>query len=136
AVPPLAEHENGFGLWFSKITVLAQELSISIHLYCNEATKTALERILKKGKLTASISMENFTEWEDFFILSKNIHKDDLVVLISARKGAASYMGVLENLPSKLEKYFPLNSRFVIYPQQFDNFSDDRYPDLDISSEP
>lgn len=80
--------------------------------------------------------MENFTEWEDFFILSKNIHKDDLVVLISARKGAASYMGVLENLPSKLEKYFPLNSRFVIYPQQFDNFSDDRYPDLDISSEP
>jgi len=136
AVPPLAEHENGFGLWFSKITVLAQELSISIQLYCNEATKTAVERILKKGKLTASISMHNFTDWEDFFILSKDIHKDDLVVLISARKGAASYMGLLENLPSKLEKYFPLNSRFVIYPQQFENFSDDRYPDLDISSEP
>lgn len=136
AVPPLAEHENGFGLWFSKITTLAQELSISIHLYCNEATKTAVDRILKKGKVPASISMHNFTDWEDFLILSKDIHQDDLVVLISARKGAASYMGVLENLPSKLEKYFPLNSRFVIYPKQFENFSDDRYPDLDISSEP
>jgi len=57
-------------------------------------------------------------------------------VLIYPRRGAASYIGTLENLPSKIEKYFPLNSRFVIYPQQFDNFSDERYADLDISSEP
>ncbi len=135
-VPPLAEHENGFALWVSKITALAQELSISIQLYCNEATKSALERILKKGRLAASITIHNFTDWEDFLILSKEIHQDDLLVLISARKGAASYIGVLENLPSKLEKHFPLNSRFVIYPKQFENFSDERYADLDISSEP
>ena len=134
--PPLAEHENGFSLWVSKIATLAQELSISIQLYCNEATQSAVDRILKKGKLPASISMQNFTDWEDFMILSKDIHQDDLLVLISARKGAASYIGVLENLPSKFEKYFPLNSRFVVYPQQFDNFSDERYADLDISSEP
>ncbi len=134
--PPLAEHENGFSLWVSKIATLAQELSISIQLYCNEATQSAVDRILKKGKLPASISMQNFTDWEDFMILSKDIHQDDLLVLISARKGAASYIGVLENLPSKFEKHFPLNSRFVVYPQQFDNFSDERYADLDISSEP
>lgn len=134
--PPLAEHENGFSLWVSKIATLAQELSISIQLYCNEVTQSAVDRILKKGKLPASISMQNFIDWEDFIILSKDIHQDDLLVLISARKGAASYIGVLENLPSKFEKYFPLNSRFVVYPQQFDNFSDERYADLDISSEP
>src|SRR5690606_33046186 len=134
--PPLAEHENGFGLWVAKITTLAKELSISIQLYCNEATQKAVERLLKKQKLTTSISIYNFTDWEDFLILSKDIHQDDLFVLISARKGAASHMSVLENLPSKLEKYFPLNSRFVVYPQQFENFSDERYTDLDISSEP
>ena len=134
--PPLAEHENGFNLWVSKITALAQELSVSIQLYCNEATQNTVERILKKGKITASISMQTFTDWEDFLILSKDIHQDDLLILISARKGAASYIGTLENIPSKIEKYFPLNSRFVIYPQQFDNFSDERYADLDISSEP
>src|SRR5690554_281358 len=134
--PPLAEHENGFNLWVSKITALAQELSVSIQLYCNEATQNAVERILKKGKITASISMLTFTDWEDFLILSKDIHQDDLLILISARKDAASYIGTLENIPSKIEKYFPLNSRFVIYPQQFDNFSDERYADLDISSEP
>lgn len=136
AVPPLAEHENGFALWITKMAKLAQELSISIQIYCNEATKKTIERLFKKEKLTSSIAFRHFTDWEDFLILSKDVHQDDLIVLVSARKGAASYMGVLENLPSKIEKYFPLNSRFVIYPQQFDNFSDERYADLDISSEP
>lgn len=135
--PPLSEHENGFSLWITKMTKLAQELSISILLYCNEATQNAVERVLKKTKqASGAISLKLFTDWEDFLILSKDVAVDDLIVLISARRGAASYMGVLENVPSKMEKYFPLNSRFVIYPQQFDNFSDDRYADLDISSEP
>jgi Kef-type K+ transport system membrane component KefB len=134
--PPLAEHENGFSLWVTKLCALAQELSVSIQFYCNESTQNSVEKVIKKGKLAASITMHVFTDWEDFLILSKDIHQDDLLVLISARRGAASYMGILENIPSKIEKYFPLNSRFVIYPQQFDNFSDDRYPDLDISSEP
>jgi Kef-type K+ transport system membrane component KefB len=135
--PPLSEHENGFGLWITKMTKLAQELSISIVLHCNEATQNAVARLLKKTKQGSGVvTMKLFTDWEDFLILSKDVNENDLIVLISARKGAASYMGVLENLPSKMDKHFPLNSRFVIYPQQFDNFSDDRYADLDISSEP
>src|SRR5690554_3195185 len=71
AIPPLAEHENGFSLWIAKITTLAQEISVSIHIYGNEATQKAVERELKKGKLAASISMSTFTDWEDFLILSK-----------------------------------------------------------------
>lgn len=136
AAPPLSEHENGFGLWMSKMTKLAQELSISIVMYCNEATEKAVEKYLKTTRQTSVISIKSFSDWEDFLIISKDINEDDLFVLVSARKGATSYIGVLENLPSKIEKYFPNNSRFVIYPQQFDNFSDERYSDLDISSEP
>jgi Kef-type K+ transport system membrane component KefB/nucleotide-binding universal stress UspA family protein len=129
--PPLTEHENGFGLWLSKIAKLAQELSIPILLYCNEATEKAVEKFFKKAKLTASITVKSFTDWEDFLVLSRHIHKNDLFVLISARKGATSYLGVLENLPFKLEKHFTTNSRFVIYPQQFtDNLSSEQYADI------
>jgi len=135
AAPPLTEHENGFGLWVTKIAKLAHELSIPILLYCNEATEKAVERLFKRAKLTASISIKVFTDWEDFFVLSRNIHEDDLFVLVSARKGATSYLGVLDNLPVKLEKHFAVNSRFVIYPQQYaDNISIDQYND--ISTEP
>jgi hypothetical protein len=60
---------------------------------------------------------------------------DDLFILVSARKGAASYMAVIENLPTKLEKHFPSNSKLVIYPQQFNqNYGNERYDD--ITAEP
>jgi Kef-type K+ transport system membrane component KefB len=135
AAPPLTEHENGFDLWLNKIAILAQELTIPIVLYCNEATEKAVEKAFKKSKHTASIKIFPFTEWEDFLVFSKHIHADDLFVLVSARKGATSYMGVLEKLPTKLEKHFTTNSRFVIYPQQYtDNFSSEKYDDF--SAEP
>jgi hypothetical protein len=119
ATPPLTEHENGFGLWLSKIAKLAQELSIPMLLYCNEATHKAVERNFRKEKSTVSITVKAFTDWEDFLVISRDVHEEDLFVLVSARKGATSYLGVLENLPSKLEKHFTTNNRFVIYPQQY-----------------
>jgi hypothetical protein len=68
-------------------------------------------------------------------VLSKNIQANDLFVLVSARKGATSYLSVLDNLPVKLEKHFSANSRFVIYPQQHaSNISSEQYND--ISNEP
>lgn len=131
--PPLTERENGFEQWFTKMAKLAQELSIPIHLYCNDHTEKAIERLVKKAKLSASLTINPFNDWEDFLIIARNIHQDDLFVLASARKGAASYMGILENLPSKLEKHFPTNSRLVIYPQQFDqNYGGERYDDITI----
>jgi Kef-type K+ transport system membrane component KefB/nucleotide-binding universal stress UspA family protein len=131
AAPPLTEHENGFDLWLFKIVKLAQELSIPILLHCNDATKKAFEKVYKTAKLTASYSVKLFSDWEDFLILSRSIKEDDLFVLVSARKGATSYMTILEHLPSKLEKYFASNSRCVIYPQQYDyNTGSEQYSDI------
>ncbi len=119
AAPPLTEHENGFELWLAKMTKLAQEISASIILYCNEATAKAAKDFLKKAKLAAPITINLFSDWDDFMVFSDDIRKDDLFVLISARKGATSYLGILDNLPAKFEKNFVVNSRFVIYPQQY-----------------
>jgi Kef-type K+ transport system membrane component KefB/nucleotide-binding universal stress UspA family protein len=134
AAPPLTEHENGFGLWVTKIAKLAQELSIPILLYCNEVTEKAVDKVFKKVKLTASITVKSFTDWEDFLVLSRHIHKDDLFVLVSARKSATSYLSMLDNLPLKLEKHFAANSRFIIYPQQYTDANISEYDDF--SSEP
>lgn len=130
-IPPLAEHENGFELWFTKMSKLAQELSIPILLCCNETTRNSVTKLMKKTKLTASIVYYFFEEWDDFFLLSKAFNQDDLLALVCARKGAASHMNVLENLPTKLEKYFEKNSRIIIYPQQYNQlYSTERYDDI------
>ena len=130
-VPPLAEHENGFDLWFIKMVKLAQELSIPILFCCNSSTERAVDKLFENTKLATTFISQIFEEWEDFLVISRSINEDDLFVLVSARKGSASYMGVLENLPSKLEKHFANNSRLVIYPQQFNqNYGSERYDDI------
>ncbi|MCZ2223997.1 MAG: cation:proton antiporter [Chitinophagales bacterium] len=118
-IPPLAEYEKGFEHWFTKMSKLAQELSVPIQLFCNKQTEKAIQKVIKELKLSASLTFSSFDDWEDFLILARYIREDDLFVLVSARKGAASYMNILENLPNKLEKHFSTNSRLIIYPQQF-----------------
>lgn len=131
AAPALAERENGFGLWLNKITKLAQELSLPIVLFGNNQTLQAIDDFLKKARISANISTQEFNEWEDFLVLTRNLNEEDLFVLISARKNSASYTSALENIPAKLEKYFHNNSRFIIYPQQYDQlYSNERYEDF------
>lgn len=131
AAPPLTEEENGFKQWFFKIMNLAQELSIPILFYCNSDSEVAVKKFVTKAKISVSLTFQIFDNWNNFKIISRNIHEDDLFVLVTARKGAASFMGVLENLPTKLEKYFSANSRLLIYPQQFhQNYSGQRDDDI------
>lgn len=118
--PPLAEREYGFQIWLMKIIKLTQELSIPLILYSNTSTKNAIEKFIKKSKSSVSVHFEMFDSWEDFLIISRNIQNDDLFILISARKGTTSFMGLLENLPTKIEKHFTANSHIVVYPQQYD----------------
>ncbi|HRB19787.1 MAG TPA: cation:proton antiporter, partial [Chitinophagales bacterium] len=120
AAPPLAEHEFGFKHWISKITKLSQELSIPIQLFCNEFTEKAVNRILTTENISTPIKINYFNDWDDFLIISRFIQEDDLMVLVSARKGAASHMTYLENIPLKLEKHFSQHSKLVIFPQQYE----------------
>lgn len=116
--PPLAELEFGFDVWLQKVFKLAQELSIPIVHYGDEKTQDALRNQIVKRSLTAAVSYINFTDWEDFLILSREIQSDDLLVMVSARKGAVSYLSALDNIPMKLEKHFEVNNKLIIYPQQ------------------
>ena len=133
--PPSAEHEYGFEQWLIKVSKLAQELSAPVQFYCNTHTEKMILKAVKRLKLTISINISMFDAWDDFLVLSRELRNDDLLILISARKGAASYMNVLDGLPVKIEKYFNDNSRIVIYPQQFNqNNKIERFED--ITAEP
>lgn len=132
AAPPLAEYESDFALWVTKMAILAQELSIPILLHSDAATRKVVENVLKNRKLTASISYKLFNNWDNFLILAKGVKVNDLFVLVSARLGGTSYMGLLENMPKRLERYFARNSRFVIYPKRVldDDMHGNQYSDI------
>jgi Kef-type K+ transport system membrane component KefB len=133
--PPLAERENGFELWLSKMSKLAQELSIPILFCVSPATEKGIVASLKRMKSAAKTSFLPFEDWEDFMVLARTVGNDDLFVLVSARRGSASFINQLDGLPGKMEKHFADNNRLVIYPPQFElNHLSESYED--ISSEP
>ncbi len=119
AVPPISEREIGFQIWISKLAKLAQELSIPMQFYCNENSKNAVKTYLAFSKTNANVAFTHFDDWDNFLAIGKNLRSDDLIVLVSARQGSASYMTVLEHLPSNFEKHFSAYSYVAVYPQQF-----------------
>ncbi len=134
-VPPHAESEQGFDLWFTKLSKLAQELTIPVQIYCNKASEEAFRSLIKKVKITAMAMFLHFDNWDEFLNIFSRINQDDLIVLISSRNGSASHMSLLDNLPSKLEKHFSLNSRLVIFPQQHSKANlNEIYGDLSAES--
>ncbi len=130
-VPPLAEHENGFNAWTSKIFRLAQELNLPVHFYGTAAAREALTKTQQVLKINLATHFHLVEGPEYFFANYKSLSDDDLIVLVAARRGSPSHTGLLDNLPSKMEKYFPAHNKMIIYPQHFllDSFND-RYDDF------
>ncbi|QAA82022.1 cation:proton antiporter [Aequorivita sp. H23M31] len=116
-VPPNAEFEEGFAIWMNKIAQLSVELSIPINLNCTEETHDAILKFAKTNKIALSMNYHHFNDWEEFFILSRQIAETDFLILVAARKGYISHFGYLDRLPTKLEKHFSSTSKMVIYPQ-------------------
>jgi Kef-type K+ transport system membrane component KefB len=127
AVPPSSEAENGFTIWLKKVGLIAQELSIPILYFANERTIEATKKSAKKLNLSAQINYKKFEDWDDFFLIARDINPDDLFILVSARKKTISHSTVLDALPHKIEKHFYANNRLVIYPQQLTSIFEDGY---------
>lgn len=121
AVPPLAEFEKGFDLWFTKITKLAQELTVPVVILCNPSTMNAIEKQIRRIKVSVIISFDSLQSPAHLIPLPLQISDDDLLILVSARKGSASYISAMEALPLRLENVHASNSRIVIYPCEFDH---------------
>lgn len=130
-IPPFGEREIGFTKWLNKIVRLAEKLDIPIEIYCNMRTKQILEKILEKVK-NPVINLNQFNDWVHFNILKKEATADDLLVFVSARKGATSYIRPLDNTIDKVEKLFPDNNIIAIFPQHYTDFN---MKDTDISTE-
>jgi Kef-type K+ transport system membrane component KefB len=113
-----AEYEIGFGHWVKKLSKLAKQLNTKILVCSATSTFTAFQQELKTIRTYVEVQFRPFEEVEDFLVLSREIKKDDFIVLVSARKGTISYNSYMENIPSRLVRHFEDNSFIVLYPEQ------------------
>jgi hypothetical protein len=120
AVTPKAELEPGFSHWLSKLVTLAKESALSLAIYANELTTKEIEDWNRSRTNSIKIEFNNFINWDDFLIFTRELKSNDLFVIVSSRKGHHSYTPQLDKLPYYLSNYFKSNSFIMVYPNQLD----------------
>lgn len=118
---PLAEFEHGFNVWFSKVSQFAKELSVPVLFICNERTQLNIINFLKQNRQSLEAKFSNTANWDAILPLQIPIKSTDLIFMISARKGAISYLSGLDEIENRLDKYYPDNNKLLVYPQTENN---------------
>jgi Kef-type K+ transport system membrane component KefB len=113
-----AELEPGFSHWFLKLCTIAKESGLPVEFYAGSETLSALQHLQTVHKIEVKTGFHQFTKWDDFLIFSREANKNDLLLIVSSRKGHVSYQPQLEKLPHYLSNYFTANSFIMLYPKQ------------------
>lgn len=116
-VPENAEFEPGFVGWVKGLRQLIKQTNAKALFYGNASLRDKLTQLSKQKKLAFEFTFQEFAEWDDFLVLSRDVGSNDLLVVVSARKGTLSYQPALEKVPNQLGKYFQENSFAIIFPE-------------------
>ncbi|MGK5092122.1 cation:proton antiporter [Deltaproteobacteria bacterium TL4] len=115
-VPKKAEKEIGFPFWLIKVWNIARNTGATLVFYAAPETLKYIKSIHAKHPIECDFS--EFTEWEDFLILSRDMRIDDNLIIVLSRKAQVSYHGEMDKIPAYLNKYFQANSFILVYPLQ------------------
>ncbi|PJB16389.1 MAG: sodium:proton antiporter [Flavobacteriales bacterium CG_4_9_14_3_um_filter_32_8] len=115
-IPEKAEKEIGFSFWIAKVWNIARNTGAKMVFYGVEETLNEIKNIHEKHPIECDFN--EFSEWNDFLLLTGKIQKDDNLMIILSRKEHVSYHGNMTKIPSYLNNYFKKNSFIIIYPMQ------------------
>lgn len=125
-VPANAEYEKGFRAWVARVCNLAAQLSCQIRFMAYAPTCKFIEEAIREGGYAVRRHYSAMGSWDDFIVLSGEIGDDDLLMIVSARRGTVSSCTEWVDMPGFLSRHFARANIVVIYPDQ----------DAPVSSDP
>jgi Kef-type K+ transport system membrane component KefB len=115
-VPENASKEIGFPFWLLKVWNIARNSGAKIVFYGAEKELHYIREINARHHI--DVEFVDFSDWNDFLIVSRDVKQDDGLIIILSRKNKPSYHGTMANIPDYLNKYFRENSFILVYPIQ------------------
>ncbi|MBD5270559.1 MAG: cation:proton antiporter [Muribaculaceae bacterium] len=119
SVPRNAEFETGFQAWVERVANLTSQLGCKVIFLAYSATAGFISNIIEEEKYAIRHEYHILECWDDFIIYSAQIDEDDLLMVVSARKGSVSASSDSSDMPTFLARNFSRQNLVVIYPQQF-----------------
>ncbi|HSJ26189.1 MAG TPA: cation:proton antiporter [Longimicrobiales bacterium] len=117
-LPEASDRVPGFLQSVRTLKLLANRLGARMEGYVVGEAVDGYEAALKRVKPTAPAELEEVPSWTELFTrLRPHVQQDDLVVVLSARRGAVSWSPSLERLPARLAGLVP-ESFLIFYPSE------------------
>ena len=123
-IPVQAEKEAGFPQWVARVWNVIQNTGAKAIFYGSSDTLGRLKTLL--GKRGGEMEFTEFSDWEDFLIVFRDVHKDDNLWIVMSRHNGISFNPSMNRIPGSLNKYFQQNSFILVYHLQA-NASANRY---------
>jgi len=117
-VPQGSDHVPGFPESVRSIKQMANRLGATIRVLTVRAPARIYQAHFDSMKPEAPTSVERAADWTDAIqILGEELKRDDLVVVLSSRRGTIAWDPALERLPATLADLVP-ESFILMYPSE------------------
>ncbi len=117
-VPPHSEREVGFSRWLKTVQTLAKQTGANLKFWGNAASLGPITMMNKQAKTPLEATYTVFHGWEDLRSMEKEVGPNDLLIIVSARRGSLSHHRFLDSMPRRVALTFPETSFVFIYPEQ------------------
>ena len=115
-VPPNATLEYGIDRWVTALSLLMREMTASIEFYADEEDRIKLIKLFKKRGISLKDTGKDYNP--DAYFARQDDNKQELFVMINARKFGVSYDLRHWNLTYKVPQLLPNQNVLMIYPEQ------------------
>ena len=126
AVPSRAEFEPGFHRWLERLSRFAEQLDCRIQFHGRQESITLITEYINNLHPSVRAEYTPMGHWNELPQLAATIHEDQMLVVVTARKGTISYKNALERLPDELQKYFSGKNQMIIFPDQYGDPKEER----------
>jgi Kef-type K+ transport system membrane component KefB/mannitol/fructose-specific phosphotransferase system IIA component (Ntr-type) len=117
-VPHGTDHLPGYAQAIRTVKRMASELGATIHGYTVRSDPEKYLRDFKDIGEDVPTTLEHVRSWSEVLDrLGNDLRRDDLVVVVSARRGAVSWVPMLDRLPGNLARLVP-ESFIMMYPSE------------------
>lgn len=131
-LPPRIHHHPGFYGAVGAVKLIASQLGASISVLGLDNGVSPYEHHFGRVKPETPTTFKRVVGWDALLPeLRKAVRPDDLVVLLSARRGTLTWHPKLERLPAEFAKLVP-ESFVIVYPSRIEREAEAQIPDLVI----
>lgn len=109
----------GFPRWVKTVKTIAKQSGSGISFFANEKTIEAIQFMVKSTRPQVEAEYKEFSNWDDFLILAREVTPNDLFIVVNARHQTISYNPSLDNVPRSLSRHFEDTSFIILYPEQY-----------------